>query len=111
MFVRGVMISCIRRAIVTSNSFLGNAGKRPLSHRPELKLAKVGWRATFQFRRNESDSGLLPHQAGRPALATVEPDENPERGLSGAHPQRKYGRAAVAITAEKREHAAQAHSL
>ena len=73
-----------------------------MSDWPELKLAKVSHEATFYFRRNESDSGLLPHQARRSALATIELDENSERGLSGADRQRKYGRAAVAIAAQKR---------
>ena len=60
---------------------------------------------------HESDSGLSPYQARRPALAAVELDENSKRGLSGTHRQRKYRRAAVAIAAQKREHAAQAHPL
>src|SRR6266576_146098 len=59
-------------------------------------------------RTHESDSGLSPYHARRPVLAAVELDEDSERGLSGTHRQRKYRRTAVAIAAQKREHAAQA---
>ena len=57
--------------------------------------------------RHESDSGLSPHQARRPALAAVELNENSERGLSGAHRQRESGRAALAAFSQEREHIAQ----
>ena len=57
----------------------------------------------------ESHSRLPSHQAGRPLLAAVQPDANPERGLSGAHRERESRRAALAVVAREREHAAQAH--
>jgi len=68
-------------------------------------------RVVSNDRTHESHSGLLPHQARRPALAAIELDENCERGLSGADRQRKYWRAVVAIAAQKREHAAQTYAL
>src|SRR5437773_803027 len=68
-------------------------------------------RVVSNDRTHESHSGLLPHHARRPALAAVELDENSKRGLSGAHRQRKYRRTAMAIAAQKREHAAQAYPL
>ena len=57
----------------------------------------------------ESVSRLSSHQAGRPLLAALQPDANPERGLSGAHREREPRRAALAVAAQEREHAAQAH--
>ena len=44
-------------------------------------------------------------------MAAVEPDEDSECGLSGAHRQRKHRRAPVAIASQKREHAAQTYPL
>src|SRR6266487_475669 len=39
----------------------------------------------------------------------LQPDANPERGLSGAHRKRESRRAALAIAAQKREHVAQTY--
>jgi hypothetical protein len=58
---------------------------------------------------HETHSRLPSHQAGRPPLAAVQPDAHPERGLSGAHRERESRRAALAVAATEREHAAQAH--
>ncbi len=76
-----------------------------------LQLVKVAWHEYFHSKRHESDSRISSHHARRFALAAVELDENSKRGLSGADRQRESGRATVAIAAQKREHAAQAHSV
>src|SRR6476646_4431275 len=60
---------------------------------------------------HENNSGSLPHQATRPALAAIKLDENSECGLSGAHRQRESRRATMAFATQKREYAAQAHSF
>ena len=54
---------------------------------------------------DESDRRLFFDQAGRSLLAALQSDENPERGLSGAHRERESWRAALAFAAEEREHA------
>src|SRR5438445_541425 len=38
-------------------------------------------------------TGCSPHQAGRPTVASVEPDENPQRGFFGTDGEREPGRA------------------
>src|SRR5882724_8943266 len=67
--------------------------------------------ASASTTNDESDSRLSPHQARRFVLAAVQLDENSERGLPGAHWQRKYRRTAVAIATQERKHTAQAYPL
>lgn len=43
-------------------------------------------------------------------MASLQLDENPERGLSRANQERKSGSETLAVTTEEREYAAQAHS-
>jgi mannose-6-phosphate isomerase-like protein (cupin superfamily) len=52
---------------------------------------------------HENFSRLPSDQAGRPLLEAIEPDAHPERGFSGAHGQRKYRRAPLAVAAQERE--------
>ena len=81
-------------------------------NRPGLcSIAGVGLicrRRSVRQQFHETDPRLPSHQAGRPALAAVEPDEDPERGLSGANRERESRRAALAVAAPEREHSAQA---
>ena len=58
---------------------------------------------------HESHSKLSSDQTGRSALAALQSDENPERGLSGAHRERESRRTALAVAAEKRKYVAQTY--
>src|SRR5437773_2287880 len=50
---------------------------------------------------HESHSKLSSDQTGRSALAALQSDENPERGLSGAHRERESRRTALAVAAQE----------
>src|SRR5205814_4131645 len=58
---------------------------------------------------HESHSKLSSDQPGRSALAALQSDENPERGLSGAHRERESRRTALAVAAQECKHVAQAY--
>src|SRR5262245_6906336 len=58
----------------------------------------------------EADQRISSYHTERLALEAVEPDADPERGLSGAHRERKLGRTALAVPDQKRRHVAQTHS-
>src|SRR5438445_13462637 len=58
---------------------------------------------------HESHSKLSSDQTGRSALAALQSDENPERGLSGAHRERESRRTALAVAAQEFKHVAQAY--
>ena len=50
---------------------------------------------------HESHSKLSSDQTGRSALAALQSDENPERGLSGAHREGESRRTALAVAAQE----------
>lgn len=65
-------------------------------------------RAGRQHSRHETSDRLYPHRAGRPAVASVEFDEDPECRFSGTDGERELERAVVADAAAQREYVAQA---
>src|ERR1041385_2510016 len=90
---------------------MGLSSSRTLRLQP--KKLSTEWLPPESFNshplRRENVSRISPHHSGRSALASIEPDEDSERGFSGTHRERKSQRAALAVSGKKRGHAAQTY--